>query len=193
MLVSGDVTMDGHMGHKRKRRSEINMLCYNDIAQDQWNPFKGQIFHETSHKKNVYPGSEKINVKGGAVTANAFYGALTGVPTTSEDYVYIYYDNHGGPGIPGVPSGDFITTESLCKALLDMEGKYKKCLFRIEACYSGSLAQEFKAKNLGKITAANDHESSYAAVYDSEVGTYLSQFTNYWLDQMYKLATSSTL
>ena len=168
------------------KTSEIKLMCYDDLAKDPQNPFQGQIFHETSHTKNVYPGSEKIDVKGGDMTDQAFYDALTGVPTTSDDYVFIYYDNHGGPGILGTPAGNYITTEGLVDALNKMQSKYKKCLFGIEACYSGSLAQEFTAKNLGTITAANDQESSYAAVYDSQIGTYLSnEFTNYWIDEMY--------
>lgn len=106
-------------------------------------------------------------------------------PTTSNDYVFIYYDNHGGPGVLGTPdvlrdiTADKLSESFTKAATLKL---YKQCLFLIEACYSGSVAEVFTAPNLATITAANNKESSYAAVYDEEIGTYLSnEFTNYFI------------
>lgn len=161
-------------------------MAYDDIASSSSNPFKGHIYHTTSHSQDVYPGTEKIDYKGKTVTAESFYAALKAVPTTSEDYLFIYYDNHGGTGILGVPDGcgGYITASDLNKALNAIPA-YKKAFFGIEACEAGSVAQEFNAPNLGTITASNPTESSYAAVYDSQMGTYLSnEFTNYWLADM---------
>jgi len=114
---------------------------------------------------------------------------LTGLPTTSEDNVYIYYDNHGGPGILGVPDGcgGYITAKELSAAFDTMASKnnYKYIFFGLEACYSGSIAEIFKAPRMVTITAANNKESSYAAVMDSAVGTYLTnEFSNYWMAEM---------
>ena len=118
----------------------ICLYAYDDIATDPENPFAGQIFHSLDHKINVYPGTESIHVKGKNVTAQAFYDAISQLPTTAEDYVFI------------------------------------------ESCYSGSVAEVLTAPNLAIITATNDQESSYAAVYDSKMGTYLSnEFTNYFI------------
>ncbi|KAH0790795.1 Clan CD, family C13, asparaginyl endopeptidase-like cysteine peptidase [Histomonas meleagridis] len=165
---------------------EITMMQYDDIATYSRNPFKGQIFHTSAHE-NVYPGTEKMDYTKSKVTANNFYSALASVKSTSQDYVFIYYDNHGGPGILGMPAGGNIQTAQLNDALNQMNNLhlYKYCLFGIEACYAGSLAQEFTAPNMCTITAANEKESSYAAVYDSAIGTYLSnEFTNYWINEM---------
>jgi len=162
---------------------------YDDIAQASSNPFKGQIFHTLEHV-NIYPGASTIDYSGKKVTAQRFYDILTTLPSTSNDYVYIYYDNHGGPGILGVPdgvSGGYITAEDLSAAFDTMaqNKNYKYIFFGIEACYSGSIAEVFKAPNMVTITAANNQESSYAATYDSKVGTYLSnEFTNYWMAYM---------
>lgn len=63
--------------------------------------------------------------------------------------------------------------------------KYKYLYFGIEACYAGSIAEVFKAPNMVTITAANNKESSYAAVMDRAVGTYLTnEFSMYWMDFM---------
>ncbi|KAK8838522.1 hypothetical protein M9Y10_033150 [Tritrichomonas musculus] len=164
--------------------SNIALYAYDDIATDFDNPFKGQVFHTVDHKTNVYPGSDAINVKKQGVTDQAFYDAITNLPTTNNDYVFIYYDNHGGPGILGTPNGYEINADKLAEAFntASSSNLYKQCLFLIEACYSGSVAEVFTAPNLATITAANNQESSYAAVYDSEIGTYLSnEFTNYFI------------
>jgi len=159
---------------------------YDDIAQSASNPFKGQIFHTLQHV-NIYPGASTIDYSGKKVTAQQFYDILTSLPSSSDDYVYVYYDNHGGPGILGVPdgvSGGYITAEKLSAAFDTMASKknYKYLFFGIEACYSGSVAETFKAPNMVTITAANNDESSYAAVMDSQVGTYLTnEFSNYWM------------
>ena len=159
---------------------------YDDIAQSASNPFKGQIFHTLEHV-NIYPGASTIDYSGKKVTAQQFYDILTGLPSTADDYIYIYYDNHGGPGILGVPdgvSGGYIKADALSAAFDTMAEKknYKYIFFGIEACYSGSIGEVFKAPNMATITAANNKESSYAAVMDRAVGTYLSnEFSNYWM------------
>lgn len=70
-------------------KSQISLYAYDDIATDPSNPFQGQLFHTLDHKTNVYPGSDAINVKGDKVTAQAFTDAISNLPTTSEDYVFI--------------------------------------------------------------------------------------------------------
>ena len=167
-------------------KSDIIMMQYDDIATSSSNPFQGQIFHTVSHV-NVYPGQEAMSYRGSEVTSANFCNVLKSLPTTNEDYVFIYYDNHGGPDLLADPTGGYIRTEALCDALSTMyiNNLYKYCLFGIEACYSGSLAEQFTVPKMAIITAANEKESSYAAVMDSTVGTYLTnEFSNYWFEQM---------
>lgn len=167
--------------------SNINLLAYDDIATDPDNIYQGQVFHTLDHKTNVYPGSSAINVKGLDVNPQAFYDAITGVPTTNDDYVFIYYDNHGSYGHLGTPAGEMIYVDDLMKSLNKAsESKlYKKLLFIIEACFSGSIGEyltDAAIPDIAMITAANSDESSYAAVYDEELGTFLSnEFTNIFI------------
>ena len=164
----------------------IIQFAYDDIADSSENPYKGKIFHTTDHTVNVYDAST-ITYSKKKVTAQQFYDTLTSLPTTSNDYVFIYYDNHGGSDILGVPDGcgDYITGEGLDATFKTMndKGLYKYILFGVEACYAGSVAELIKsAPNMAIITASNNHESSYAAVYDDDIGTYLTnEFTNNWL------------
>lgn len=164
--------------------SNIIQFAYDDIAGSYENPYQGEIFHTLDHI-NVYDKST-IKYSGTKVTAQGFYDCLTSLPTTSNDYVFIYYDNHGGSDILGVPDGcgSYITGEGLNSAFTTMNSKglYKYILFGIEACYAGSVATLIKAPNMGIITASAEAESSYADVYDNEIGTYLTnEFTNHWI------------
>lgn len=167
--------------------TNINLLAFDDIATDPDNIYQGQVFHTVDHKVNVYPGSSAINVKGLDVNPQAFYDSITGVPTTKDDYAFIYYDNHGSYGHLGTPAGEMIYVDDLMATFKKAsESKlYKKLLFIIEACFSGSIGEyleETTLTDIALITAANSDESSYAAVYDEELGTYLSnEFTNIFI------------
>lgn len=161
--------------------ANIAMYAYDDIATIQDNPYPGQVFHTLDHKTNVYPGSAAINVKGDDVNAEALFKGIRNLPTTNDDYVLVYYDNHGGPGTLGVPVGDQIYVDDLYLAFQDASKSklYKKLLFIIEACYSGTIGKFLNVENMAIITAANEEESSYAATYDEELGTFLSdEFSN---------------
>jgi len=181
------MTLYGMLIDRGFPRSNIIQLAYDDLAQSSYNPSKGQLFHTLDHV-NVYDGSS-ISFSGKSVTADKFYSTIQTLPTTSSDYVFIYYDNHGGPDILGVPDGcgDYITGEGLDAALnkASQAGLYKYALFGIEACYAGSVAEHFTAPNLVTITASNNQESSYAYCYDSYIGSYLSnEFTWMWINEL---------
>jgi legumain len=174
---------------------KIILMCYDDIVDCASNPFKGQIFRSLDHL-NVYPGKDKIAYSGKATTAENFYKVLTGdssagpaLKSTSNDNVMIFFDNHGGDGLLGVPEGcgAYIYADDLKNTLQIMydKGLYKNCFFPITACYSGSVAKVLDGvPKLYIMTAANDHESSYADIYDSTLKQYLtSEFST--ISQLY--------
>lgn len=174
---------------KRGYKAEnIVMLAYDDIALDPANPFQGQIFHDIEHKYNVYPGADKINYRKDDCNAKTFKHVLTTeLKSTTSDDLFIYYDDHGAYGFVCFPTGPDLYGDVLSEALLKMEanGKYGRCLFGIEACYAGSVAEWFKNNNMVTITAANSKESSYADIYDVTLDNYLSnEFTNAWFKTM---------
>jgi legumain len=164
---------------------KIILMTYDDIVNSASNPFQGQIFRSLDHK-NIYPGAAALSYSGKQVTAENFYKVLTGdssagraLQSTSNDNVMVFFDNHGGSGILGVPegNGDYIYADDLKNAFQKMHdnGLYKNCFFPITACYSASVAQVVDGvPNLYMMTASNDHESSMACLYDSSLQTYLS-------------------
>jgi len=157
--------------------SNIIMLAYDDIAKSPRNPFPGKIFNKPTARGtpgvDVYDGC-KINYKGKEVTAENFLKVLSGdksapgpvLQSTAQDHVFVYYVDHGGPGILGVPTGagGYIHAADINNAIetLQKKGGYKEFLFYLEACYSGSIfANLLKAPNAKAVTAANPHQSSY--------------------------------
>lgn len=167
------------------KKDHIILMNYDDIASSAQNPFKGQIFRSLDHL-NVYPGTDHIQYTGKQCTAQNFYNVLTGnesagvaLKSTEDDYVFIFFDNHGGDGILGVPDGcgGYIYANDLKQVLVTMNEKkmYKKCFFPITACYAGSVAREFTGiDGLYVQTASAEAESSYADLYDPSLGEYLT-------------------
>jgi legumain len=153
--------------------SNIILLAYDDIADNSENPFPGKIFNKPDGP-DVYEGC-KISYRGRDVNRENFIKVLTGdasapgpvLKSSASDRVFVYFADHGGVGILGVPngaSGGYIHASDVNKALETMHSKsmYKELLFYVEACESGSIFKDLlKAPNVVAVTAANAAESSW--------------------------------
>ena len=110
-------------------KSNIVLLAYDDIVDHRLNPYKGKVF-STSNHENVYPGSENIDYRGKSATAENFLRVLIGdshngraLQTTEEDDLFIYYDDHGAPGLLCVPAnnGPELYGDHIIQTLQDMK------------------------------------------------------------------------
>lgn len=192
LLVEGGIPKD-----------HIIMLNYDDICWFFLNPYRGKMFQTLDHV-DIYPGAEASDYNGWHTTAKNFYAVLDGTATgkslksTSEDYVYLFYDNHGGDGILGVPHlcGDYIFANDLKNKLQEMQeqGKFKKCFFPITSCYAGSVAREFNdIKDLYSMTASAEAESSFSMFYDTSLQVYLTSQYSYYKDQFIETFPDGTI
>ena len=97
-------------------RENIIHLAYDDIANNQFNPYPGQIFNHPTDAGtpgvNVYDKTE-IDYSGAAVTAQNFYNVLLGddsngpaLKSDENSKVFVFYADHGGVGLLGVPNGN---------------------------------------------------------------------------------------
>ena len=173
-------------------KENIITLAYNDIVNHRKNPYKGQVF-STSEHKNVYPGRENIDYTGKSANAENFLRVLMGdshngraLESTADDDIFVYYDDHGAPGLLCVPSnnGPEIYADHISQVLQQMknERKFKRLFFVIEACYSGSVGFNISIPGVYIITAAGPQQSSYSAQWDEELGTFrTNEFTQYFL------------
>jgi len=153
----------------------IIMMFYDDIAQSSSNPFKGKIFNKPTAQGtpgvDVYEGCKK-DYTGSQVTPANFVKVLTGdssapgavLKSTSEDNVFINFVDHGGTNIIAFPSGTMSST-MLNNALKTMHDNkmYKKLVFYMEACESGSMFEGHLPTdmNIYVTTASNAKESSW--------------------------------
>jgi legumain len=87
-----------------------------------------------------------------------------------EDVVFVYYADHGGPGILGLPedqqgSNAYIHANDIVDALQfkhDNKG-FSQLVFYLEACESGSIFDGLLPSNINvyATTASNPTESSW--------------------------------
>lgn len=150
----------------------IILFSYDDVAHAFQNPFKGKLFNRpdpTGNGTDVYAGCN-IDYRGEDVTPQKFLGALTGqgsgkvLKSTAEDEVFVYFADHGAPGLIAFPSSELHVMD-LQKALADMSTAkmFKKLTFYLEACESGSMFTGMNISGVYAVSAANARESSWGA------------------------------
>lgn len=153
----------------------IIVFMYDDIAYNEENPRPGVIIN-SPHGSDVYKGVPKDYV-GNDVTANNFFAVLLGnktaltggsgkvVDSGPNDHIFVYYTDHGGPGVLGMPTSPYIYADDLVNTLIKKHasGTYKSLVFYLEACESGSIFEGLlpEGLNIYATTASNADESSW--------------------------------
>uniref|UniRef100_A0A8D0DR72 Legumain n=1 Tax=Salvator merianae TaxID=96440 RepID=A0A8D0DR72_SALMN len=168
---------------------QIIVMMYDDIAFNSENPTQGIIINRPNGT-DVYKGTPKDYVKED-VTPENFLAVLRGdteamknkgsgkvVKSGPKDHIFVYFTDHGAPGLLAFPSDD-LHVEALNKTIRYMHHhkKYQKMVFYIEACESGSMMENLPDNiNVYATTAANSEESSYACYFDDKRQTYLGDW-----------------
>ncbi|XP_019263066.1 PREDICTED: LOW QUALITY PROTEIN: vacuolar-processing enzyme-like [Nicotiana attenuata] len=160
----------------------IVVFMYDDIAKSELNPRPGVIINHPNGS-DVYAGQLK-DYTGEHVTAANLYAVLLGdksavkggsgkvVDSKPNDRIFLYYSDHGGPGVLGMPNMPFLYAKDLIEVLKKKHaaGTYKEMVLYIEACESGSVFGEsgsvFEGMmpedlNIYVTTASNAEESSW--------------------------------
>ncbi|XP_074567301.1 vacuolar-processing enzyme alpha-isozyme-like [Curcuma longa] len=153
----------------------IIVFMYDDIAYNGDNPRRGIIINHP-HGKDVYAGvpkdyvGEDANVNNFLAVLLGNKSALTGgsgkvIESGPHDHIFIYYTDHGGAGVLGMPTSPDLYANDLNDALKKKHAakSYKSMVIYIEACESGSIFEGLLPENLNiyATTAANATESSY--------------------------------
>lgn len=175
---------------------QIVVMMYDDIADNEENPTKGIIINRPNGT-DVYAGVLKDYTKEFVTPAN-FLAVLRGdaeavkgkgsgkvIKSGPNDHVFVYFTDHGAPGLLAFPSDD-LHVEELNKTIQYMYDNkmFKKMVLYIEACESGSMMNHLPNNiNVYATTAANPHESSYACYYDEKRDTYLGDlYSVSWME-----------
>lgn len=94
-------------------------------------------------------------------------GGSTGrvIAAGPDDRIFVFYSDHGAPGILGMPSGNFLYADQLHRAIKHRAKThgFKEMVMYIEACESGSMFEGVLEDDLNvyATTAANGQESSW--------------------------------
>ncbi|EPS59704.1 hypothetical protein M569_15100, partial [Genlisea aurea] len=153
----------------------IIVFMYDDIAYNDENPRPGVIINHP-HGENVYDGVPKDYV-GDDVTVDNFFAVLLGnktalsggsgkvVDSGPNDHIFVYYSDHGGPGVLGMPTDPYLYANDLIDVLKrkHASGTYKSLVFYVEACESGSIFEGLlpEGLNIFATTASNAEENSW--------------------------------
>ncbi|KAH0646965.1 hypothetical protein KY284_034849 [Solanum tuberosum] len=154
----------------------IIVFMYDDIAHNRENPRPGVIINNP-HGNDVYKGVPK-DYLGEDVNAKNFYNVIlankSGIVGGSgkvlnsgpNDHIFIYYTDHGGPGIVAMPSGELVYANDLVNVLKKKHasGTYDRLVFYLEACESGSMFDGLLPEGLDiyVMTASEPDEDSWA-------------------------------
>lgn len=159
--------------------NNIITLAYNDIANNPSNPFPGKVFNKPSYAlpgKDVYAGVA-IDYSGADVNPTTFLNVITGnaaalagvgtgrsLQSNANDSVFIFFADHGATGLIAFPSS-YLYANQLLGALNTMQAnnKFKKLVFYLEACESGSMFVSLPTNTkIYAVTASSPFESSWA-------------------------------
>ncbi|KAL2940191.1 Vacuolar-processing enzyme [Bienertia sinuspersici] len=138
----------------------IIVFMYDDIAYHKENPRPGIIIN-SPYGHDVYAGVPK-DYTGEDVTVNNFFAVILGnktaitggsgkvVDSGPNDHIFIYYTDHGGPGVLGMPTYPYMYADELINTLKKKHasGTYKSLVFYVEACESGSIFEGLLPKGL---------------------------------------------
>jgi legumain len=153
----------------------IIVFMYDDIANHRENPRPGVIINHPQGG-DVYAGVPKdytgkeVNVKNFLAVLLGNKTAVTGgsgkvVDSGPNDHIFVFYSDHGGPGVLGMPTYPYLYGDDLVDVLKKKHaaGTYKSLVFYLEACESGSIFEGLLPNDIGiyATTASNAEESSW--------------------------------
>uniref|UniRef100_I1JTV1 Legumain prodomain domain-containing protein n=1 Tax=Glycine max TaxID=3847 RepID=I1JTV1_SOYBN len=183
------------------KEENIVVFMYDDIAFNEENPRPGVIIN-SPHGNDVYKGVPKDYI-GEDVTVGNFFAAILGnksaltggsgkvVDSGPNDHIFIYYSDHGGPGVLGMPTNPYMYASDLIEVLKKKHasGSYKSLVFYLEACESGSIFEGLlpEGLNIYATTASNAEESSWGTYCPGEYPSPPSEYET-CLGDLYSVA-----
>jgi len=174
----------------------IIVMMYDDIAYNKENPTPGKVINKPNGT-DVYHGVPKDYICNN-VRPDVFLKVLQGehvdgssgsgktLKSGPNDNVFVYFTDHGAKGLVAFGQ-DILKATELNHAIKKMytEKKYKKMVFYVEACESGSMFKGLldPTMNVFATTASNGTTSSYACYFDKARKTFLGDvYSIKWME-----------
>ena len=181
----------------------VILFSANDAADDEYNPFPGTLYNRPGNNSINYNEGLVIDYEGHKATSENYLKVLTGdesaggkvLKSTSEDIVFLAFFDHGSNDLICFPYEDRLYRDDLEKAFATMKEKkmFKKVVYYMEACHSGSMFTGLEEDGLiYGLAAALPNQSSYAfycgreaVVNGKNLGTCLGdEFAIRWMENV---------
>ncbi len=155
---------------------DIILVMEDNLAYHEQNPLPGDI-HTSVGGENLYGDDIETDYKLTSLDTETLAEILTEeLDSDTCTNVFLYWCGHGKQDY--LYLGDnLLGADEFCNILQTMysNGKYRKLLCMIEACYAGSMAQVCEGiPGLLLFTATTPYETSKADNYDSSLSVYLT-------------------
>lgn len=173
----------------------IILIIEDNIANNPLNAHPGEV-RVTTDGDNLYH-DVKVDYHLSDISVSDFYNIMTGkksdklrevIDPTANDNVIMFWCGHGSRNTLMWGSEAYVygnDMRSLVKRLKE-ENRYRKLMFVLDACYSGSIGEACEGiPGVLVFTAAHSNESSKADVYDNTLNVWLSNgFTRTFRDEV---------
>jgi hypothetical protein len=104
-------------------------------------------------------------------------GSRKVLQSTKQDHVFLYYDDHGGPGEICFPVGAYLTRAKFGTMIDTMaeKGMFGRMILIVQACESGSMFYKLTLPpNVYGVSSAPVGASAFAFNYVTKLGTYVA-------------------
>ena len=173
----------------------IVLIVEDNLSNDSRNPFPGEIYLERSTVQSSPDALVNADVRQDAVV-DYHFSDLSGpadladillgrqsqrlphvIHSTDADNVFFFWSGHGadsgGPLWGNEDSRDSFGTQRIRSIMERMP--HRRMMLALESCYSGQWGEALTGiPDVIVLTAANAYETSKPDVYDTDMGTYLS-------------------
>lgn len=162
----------------------IILIMEDNIAYNSHNLYPG-IVRTSPDGENLYV-NVKVDYNLSELDLNGFYDIMTGdtskglptvLPSGKNDNVIVFWTGHGAHNRLIWGSSEEIWSWQIKDMVeaMNKENRYRKLMFVMDACYSGSIGEACTGiPGVLFITAANSNEPSKADMRDPEMGIWLS-------------------
>lgn len=166
----------------------IILVIEDDLVNDESNPYPGDLF---DYEDQLIYENVKVDYKTSEIMPEDLISILGGekkdgldkvIHSDSTTNILVFWSGHGVLGAlkwgPDSLNRSFSydnMTELLEK--MSCEKKFRKMLWLVETCYSGSVCKSFEdqaVRGTMCVSAANEYETSKADLYNSVMGTFMT-------------------
>lgn len=173
----------------------IILIMEDNIANNPLNAHSGEV-RVTTDGENLYH-NVKVDYHLSDISLSDFYDIMSGkrsdrlkevITPAANDNVMMFWCGHGSRNTLMWGSGAYVYGDDMKRLIsrLNDENRYRKLMFVLDACYSGTIGEACEGiPGVLVFTAAHANESSKADVYDGDLNVWLSNgFTRTFRDEV---------